>query len=182
MQVERHIERGEPPQQHIEPLIVEERAVGAQRAVDHPAHEPEVPDRARQLVGRGLGRRGGQRGEPREPRGVPGDRRGQVVVRPPRRGDPRRARQPLRGRLRVRDDLHVDAGGVHVGQAGLVQVPQRLIEPRPIGARQSARPGGGGELGRPEVLFQGNRSHPTILNGPGILPPLTHLRTQAPAS
>src|SRR3984957_7067556 len=41
-QVQRHVERLEPGQQHGEGRVVEEPLVDAKSAVDQPAHEPEA--------------------------------------------------------------------------------------------------------------------------------------------
>jgi hypothetical protein len=65
----------------------------------------------------------------------------------------------------VRDDLQVDAAGVHVGQTCLTEIAELVVHPlAPRGQRAGA--GRRGEFGRPEVLLKGNRSHLSIVSVP----------------
>ena len=115
-------------------------------------------DGALELGGRGHRVRGRQGGEAGEPVRVRAHRRGQPVVGLAGAGDPLGPVEPLGGRRHMRDDLQVDAVGVHVGQPRLAEIAQLVVYPlAPRGQR--AGPGRRGEFGRPEVLLERNRSH-----------------------
>jgi hypothetical protein len=161
MQVQRHVERLEARQEHVERRVVEEPPVDAERAVDQAAHEPEIGDAPGKFVGRRRRRRGRQRGEPRQPPGRRRDRGRQVIVRPARRLDPGRTAKALGRRLRVRQHLQIDARGVHVRDPFLADVPEQPVVHGALGPGQLGRPGRGGELVSPEVLLESDRSHET---------------------
>jgi hypothetical protein len=129
VQVQRHVEPLEPVEQRGEPGVVEKDAVRAQRAVDQRADQAEIADGAVELVGPGLRVRGGQGGEAGEPVRVRAHRPGQPVVGLAGAGQPFRAPERLRGRRGVRDDLQVDAAGVHVGQTCLTEIAEPVVHP-----------------------------------------------------
>ena len=116
VQVERHVQVLEGRQQRLESLVVEERAVGAERAVNQaPPTEAEAAGGALEFRRRLPRIAGRQRGEAREAAPVAGDRPGQGVVGPAGGRDALLAGHALGGRLDVRQDLHIDPGRVHAG-------------------------------------------------------------------
>jgi hypothetical protein len=128
VQVERHAQALGALEQHIEGGIVEEASV--RMPVDHRAPEAQLGDRALELVGGGLGRRGRQGGEAGEAVGVLGDGARERVVGLARERDRRVGIEVLDPRRRVADDLQVDAGVVHGGQASLAEVGEVGLQRR----------------------------------------------------
>jgi hypothetical protein len=98
------------------PFVIEEGAV--REPVNHRALETEL-GRAFELVRRRLGIAGGQRCEGSKAPWVGSNNHMQTVIDPPGQLDSLRAGELLcRGRT-VREDLHIDAGLVHLAQAQL---------------------------------------------------------------
>jgi hypothetical protein len=127
MQIDRHVERLGAREDRPVARIVDEVAV--RKPVDHRALEAEPGDAALELIG---GRRriaGRQRGEAREALRRRRDDRGEPVVDAPAELD-RARRDLLQGRRAVRQDLDVDAALVHVFQARLTDIFQRLPDAR----------------------------------------------------
>lgn len=90
MQVDGHPQLRRPPQDGVEPELVEEPVPGP--AVDHGSDEPELTDGAVELVGGGVRHGSRQRGEGGEAVRVRRDGRRRAVVDLP-------------------DELHGDVGG-----------------------------------------------------------------------
>src|SRR3984957_2781536 len=162
MQVERDVQLLKPGEQRLEPRIVEERAVRAQRAVDQRADEAEAADRALKLVRGREWVAGRRRRDPGEPARMAGDRGGELIVRAPRGLDGPGPAELLRGRGNVRDHLHVDPRRVHVSEPALAEVKQHLTHARvpglAPGGRRRPR-----ELRRQEVLLERYGPHAPIV-------------------
>ena len=151
MQIDRHVHRLGTLEDRPKSFVIEEGAV--REPVNHRALETEL-GRAFELIRRRLGIAGGQRCERRESLGVRSNDRVQTVIDPPGQLDRVRAGKLLcRGRT-VREDLHIDAGLVHLAQAQLaeiVEAVEHVGSAHALPAREPAR-----ELLVPIVLLDGD--------------------------
>ena len=114
------------------------------------------------FVGGGLGRRGRQRGEAGEAIGVLGDGAREGVVRLARQRDRGVGIEVLDARRGVADDLKVDAGLVHGGQAALAEVGEVRLQRRArgrVGVAQGADRRR--DVGGPEVVFDADDGSPS---------------------
>jgi hypothetical protein len=102
--------------------VVQVLALGV--GVDDDAHQAELASAALDFLGRGGRVLGRDRGQPAEPVRVPSARLGQLVVGQRGHGDSAVPVQDLDARAGQRDDLPVDAGGVHVGDPPFAEVLQ----------------------------------------------------------
>jgi hypothetical protein len=112
--VQRHLQFAERRKDRLVARIVQEGVAGA--AVDERALQAELFHRPLQLARGRLGRLPRQRGKTREARGMRPRRFGQLVVGRAVQRDGLRCGQQLREPA-IGEHLHVDAGGIHVGQA-----------------------------------------------------------------
>ncbi len=122
--VDRHVQRLRPLVDRPEPLVVVKEAAG--QAVDHRALEAELGDGALQFVGRGARIGGRQHGEPGEAVGMGAHRRVEAVVDATRQRHAGCGIDRLQSRDRMRQDLQVDAGFVHLLEAQRAQIVEPL--------------------------------------------------------
>jgi hypothetical protein len=146
-------------------------------AIDEGALETLLPDPAIQLIGRLLGGRDRQAGKAGKTFWISLHHVGEEIVRLPRDRDLFRHLGLLDpGRIQ-RQHLHVDAGGVHLGEAPVADILQLLENLRAAGPpvaellnEAPARPGN--EAGTREVLFKGDgpqfHAHPQRAHGLAI--------------
>ena len=125
MEVERDVEGLCPLKNGPEAPVVQENAVG--EAVDHRALKAEGGHGPIELGGGGFGIGRWQRGEGGEAVGVERDGLGQAVVGAASHPDGGLGVKPLDRWCAVREDLDVDAGGVHVLEPRLSDVIE-LVE------------------------------------------------------
>ena len=133
--------------------------------VDHRSDEPET-GRTFELRGGGLRVRHRQGGEGPQPRGVPPDGLGGDVVGPPAERSCVRRLQRLCTGWRQREDLQVDALGVHRRDPGVADVVEalevvaHLVEhDARVAAVFRERLHGRGELGQVPVFFDRDECH-----------------------
>jgi hypothetical protein len=162
VQVERHVEALEALEQRRERPVVEE-ATG-RVAVDHRAEEAELADRALELVRRGRGIGGRQRGKAREAVGVLAHRRREDVVGVACQRHRGCGVEVLHARRGVADDLQIDPRGVHRRDPPLAEVGEVGAEGRVgAGVGIAQRADRLRDRGRPEVLLQGDDAHGAYL-------------------
>ena len=124
MQVDRHIERLRALEDRPEPLVVEKDAVG--EAVDHGALEAELGDVRSSSSAAAFGSLVGSAAKAAKRLRVGRDRCMQPIVDAAGERDSIGAGELLRRRRAVREDLHVDAGFVHLLEAQIAEIMQPL--------------------------------------------------------
>ena len=120
MQIERHVERCRPLENRPEPLVVEKDAVG--QPVDHRTLKAEPRYGAFELVRRRFRVGGRDRGKPGKAVGMSADGFMKPVVGAAREAHRGLGVHLLHAGVGVRQDLQVDAGGVHFGDAALSDI------------------------------------------------------------
>ncbi len=124
MDIDRHIELGGPFPDRPEPLIIVKDAAG--HAVDHRAFEAELGDGALQFVGRGARIGGRHHGEGGKTIRVALNRLMKPVIGPARQRRPGFGVDRLQSGDRMRQDLQIDAGLIHLADAQRAEIVEPL--------------------------------------------------------
>lgn len=155
MQIQRHAQIGCRRQQRREVRVIEEPAVD--KPVDHGAAKTESSHRSLQFGRRSLRIAHRQRGESGEPMRMCRNDFGQIVVGLTNHIHGLSCRQRFGAGHRVGQHLHVDARGVHVGEAACAKVFQLVLDSGQL--RMLAQVGqrfGRLQTGMGVVLFNGD--------------------------